>query len=330
MIKDPPEDWYRDNRFPRYVAKYLWWGLAPKTRLSYETVKKSYVSWCVGFTKRPFPATVDSITGWICFLADQKLLPKTIKSYLTGLRSAHVDMGYNIEVFHDPIILRVRDGIRRRRGEPGTKERMPITRDILIKLLASFDQRSLQGATIHASFCLAFAAFLRIGEFTWNPSDLTPDFPMFYMTRRSIEFFDEHLELTLPSSKTDVYRKGITITVAAANDEACPLQSLRHLYTAFPASPFEPLFNPGRPFTRQLVTEIMRAGLKDLGLTGNYSGHSFRRGAATWARQMGLTDNEIQILGRWASDSYKLYIDTDRSFIIRASRRHQAGQVPQD
>ena len=41
-----------------------------------------------------------------------------------------------------------------------------------------------------------------------------------------------------------------------------------------------------------------------------FSGHSFRWGAASSATAMGFNDYEIQQLGRWHSDSYKLYVDS--------------------
>ena len=52
----------------------------------------------------------------------------------------------------------------------------------------------------------------------------------------------------------------------------------------------------------------MRSGLKNAGIMGSYSGHSFRRGAATTAKEAGLSESEIQLLGRWKSDSYGVQI----------------------
>ena len=43
---------------------------------------------------------------------------------------------------------------------------------------------------------------------------------------------------------------------------------------------------------------------------GNYLGQFFCQGIAIQAREVGLIDEEIQILGYWKSDSYWLYIDT--------------------
>ena len=76
-------------------------------------------------------------------------------------------------------------------------------------------------------------------------------------------------------------------------------------------------------FTRELVVGQVRQILILLGVKGHYSGHSFRRGAATWAKEAGLTDHEIMLLGRWKSIAYRLYVDTHPERILAASRRHQ-------
>ena len=134
-----------------------------------------------------------------------------------------------------------------------------------------------------------------------------------------------HIELTVPASKTDPFRKGVTIPVAGSNDAACPTSSLRHLFTAFPAPPGAPLFEPvrGEAFSASMITQALRSILSNQGLKSHYSGHSFRRGAATEARNAGLPDSTIQLLGRWKSDSCKLYVVTNREFLLQASRHLQ-------
>ena len=46
------------------------------------------------------------------------------------------------------------------------------------------------------------------------------------------------------------------------------------------------------------------AGLDD----SNYNTHSFRIGATTTAKAMGIADVHIQLLGRWRSSAYQDYI----------------------
>ena len=79
----------------------------------------------------------------------------------------------------------------------------------------------------------------------------------------------------------------------------------------------------GEVFSASMITQALRAILSDQGLGGHYSGHSIRRGAATEAGNAGLPDSTIQLLGRWKSDSYKLYVVTNKEFFLQVSRRLQ-------
>ena len=183
-----------------------------------------------------------------------------------------------------------------------------------------------EGATLYAAFCLAFAAFLRIGEFTWSNSDWQSDgdFKQWHITRNSVRFHPSgprpnRLHLTLPASKTDPFRHGITLTIAAAESsnfhsdtsKTCAVSALYRLLDKWPAPPHTPLFSNthlitgntttnGRlaSFDRTHVVNRLRDLLVQAGITGHYSGHSFRRGAATWARQAGIPNGDIQLLGR--------------------------------
>ena len=46
----------------------------------------------------------------------------------------------------------------------------------------------------------------------------------------------------------------------------------------------------------------------DLSLS-DYSWHSFRRGAAVFAFELGLADSAVQLLGDWSSSAFKNYLD---------------------
>jgi hypothetical protein len=177
---------------------------------------------------------------------------------------------------------------------------LPITRDILLHILASLDTNTQEGATYHAAFCTAFAGFLRVGEFTWTSAEWllgTADFSTWHATRRSVQFLDDdsRVYLTLRASKTDPFRMGITITIAAASDTACPVKSLRHLFEKYPLPTFSPLFTLTRDptttrdsaFTRTKIISRLRDILLELGVPGNCPGHSFRRGLGPLHRHPG-------------------------------------------
>ena len=109
-------------------------------------------------------------------------------------------------------------------------------------MLPYFNRRTKAGSTIYAAFYLAFAAFLRVGEFTYTARDLEDlDFAKWFLTRRSVRLFNDYLELTLPASKTDPFRLGITLIIAASGDAVYLVRALRYLFR-WEASPDSPLF----------------------------------------------------------------------------------------
>ena len=277
----------------------MWWALASKTRQSYDTTLRSYTENCRFHGVPPFPATAHSLADWVGGLGQRHLKTRTIKAYITGIRSAQLDMGATrtkLEIFHHLALERIVTGIKKLQGEAGRKERCPITRPILLRLLARLDKSSLEGATLHAAYSLAFATFLRRGKFIWSKSEWdNGDFQQWHASRGSILLEEDKLQFSLPASKSDPFRQGVTITVAKAADEGCAIASIKNLFARFPMPHSSPLFNSsgGNAFTRQYVTRVLRSLLQELGYTGHYAGHSFRRGAATWARERGLTDAEI-------------------------------------
>lgn len=194
-------------------------------------------------------------------MGNRQLRAKTIKNYMSGIRSLHVDRGYEeLELFHHPVLQRIVAGIKRKNGDPDTRERLPITRDLLLKLLASLDQENQAQDTLHAAYCLAFAASLRAGEFTYTQTEAQdPNFSDWHVTRRSVQLYPDKLYLSLPSSKTDPFRRGNTLTIAATGDDACAVDSLRNLFFRFPLPPTSPLFQCyNNSFSREYFTAANR------------------------------------------------------------------------
>ena len=84
-----------------------------------------------------------------------------------------------------------------------------------------------------------------------------------------------------------------------------------------------PLFmlQDGRPLSRVLLTDWLRQIFSAAGLSGNFSSHSFRIGAATVAARNGVPDHLIQSLGRWSSNAYQLYIRTPAEALASLSQK---------
>lgn len=60
--------------------------------------------------------------------------------------------------------------------------------------------------------------------------------------------------------------------------------------------------------------------------TAVHSGVSFRRGGATSYRRAGLSDREVQVLGRWKGSAYQRYLAENPESISAAASSALAAQ----
>jgi len=234
-----------------------------------------------------------------------------MKLYLTGLKSYHLDLGIEYAAFSDPRLERTLHGIKRDHNEPGRRQRTPLTRPHLLLLLSKMSLTDYNDVVLRAAFTLAFAAFLCMGQFTYKRTDIPtgPHFGSWFLTKSSIRLTEHEgeqlLELTLPASKTDPFRHGVELTIAASNDPGCPVYAMKQFLRMDTHRPLTaPLFCVGilqqLPFTREYVVQKLQRLAMGAGLGHEaWNGHSFRRGAATWAAQVGISETQIQTLGRW-------------------------------
>lgn len=68
---------------------------------------------------KPWPATIEPITEWAaqCIFGGSspkqgQVQPDTLASYLSGLRSNHIDQHWPVTVFEDPRLARILQGGR--------------------------------------------------------------------------------------------------------------------------------------------------------------------------------------------------------------------------
>ncbi|XP_006818763.1 uncharacterized protein LOC102809223, partial [Saccoglossus kowalevskii] len=157
---------------------------------------------------------------------------------------------------------------------------------------------------------VAFFGFLRCGEFTVRSYGAFNR--EFHLCIEDVSFQgDAQVFLRLKSSKSDQFREGVVIRLFR-NDRMCPVQSLKRylsLRVALRPRPSlgDPLFvtEDNLPLTRSVFLQYLRRLVCSLGLSSfQFTGHSFRIGAATSAANAGIQDHMIKALGRWSSDSY--------------------------
>lgn len=282
-------------------------SLAPATRKNYDSARASYESLGHNHGYTVFPVSIKAITHWLANVM-RKAKPATAKGYIKVLRSTHIERGLDTTVFNDPRIELVLRGGKRIYGEGEKRLRLPITAPILRQIVNAIRQVNFDSVNLKTALCVAFAAFLRSGEFTWD--SWNPSSSQYHLSRRHVTFnYDNSVTLILPASKTNPFRKGTAIQLAPSpSSTICPVDALRHLFNAFPRDPSHPLFSRSfGPFNRQYVVDKVKELLRIS--TIGFSGHSLRKGAAVSAAANRIPKDGIKLLGRWKSDTVDVYIN---------------------
>eukprot|EP00035_Acanthoeca_spectabilis_P019318 m.419618 g.419618 ORF g.419618 m.419618 type:complete len:491 (-) comp16841_c0_seq1:179-1651(-) len=217
-------------------------------------------------------------------------------------------------------------GLRRSMGSP-RPERYPITLWHLRNLTKGANELlpPLLALNVDAAAKFAFGLLLRVGEFTTGNATFDPHI---HASRDDVTFVPSlaeprYVRFRLKVSKTDQFRKSVTLILARADDPAlCPVRALKRLFDADPQQPGSPLFNfntddaPRRvspsSSSRTRFTDLCNKIFTYRGINNMHlKGHSYRQGGATALLAAGAPEWIIKTMGRWKSDCWHLYSCTD-------------------
>ena len=145
-------------------------------------------------------------------------------------------------LFEDERIKRILRGAKRKLGIRHVQQAKELTEAVLSKIVFTLqNSNTFDDINIRAAFCVAFAAFLRIAEFTWPT--WTPQSHLVQLSRGSVVFTaNGNVILTLPASKNNSFRRGVEIPLAASHGTICPVFALHLLFSRYPRPLSDPLF----------------------------------------------------------------------------------------
>jgi len=219
-----------------------------------------------------------------------------------------------------------------------TRPRAPLTADKLRVFLAALEHRTdlptITRYAYAALLCLGVFGLCRISEVATEKIreyDATE-----HAQRDDITIIRDHhgnfssLEFFCRASKTDTFRRSVTIVVAAAapGTPMCPVAIVaRYLQASNDFAGNEPLFriHDGSYLTRVRVDTMIKDLARRSGFditNARWTTHSMRAGGATSLSFLGIPAHVIQLLGRWKSDCYIRYLS-----ISHDGRRDLAHQM---
>lgn len=183
----------------------------------------------------------------------------------------------------------------------------------------------IQAANMRAAVLNAFAAMLRVSEYT----HATHDGVLTGATRGDVEFFGpdplapEGYRLRILKSKTDQFRVGHVLTIFSGGvKKTCPVHAMYTLFTEDPRQPDAPLFffrfrDPSTTAFTVTFDKILSACNIP---TSNIRPHSLRSGGASAYLQTGTDPYVIAKMGRWASYCFTIYTYASRDHLRAAAR----------
>ena len=189
---------------------------------------------------------------------------------------------------------------------------MPITPEILKSLYAHLDMSKVSDLALWCSYLTAFFGLFRKANVVPEPGQADPRYTL---TRDHITLDRENkvVYIHVTFSKTIQFCQRDLIIPISSNEDPC-LDLYRHMARLLdtvsapgsaPAfSYFKTQFITYKSFTDRLKSLLTRAGLSP----ELYSGHSFRRGGATFLHKVGGSVLQIQAAGDWSSQCFTRYL----------------------
>lgn len=269
----------------------------------------------------PLPASEWTLMTFAAHLS-QTIKAESIKVYLAGVRSLHLEHGLANPLSNCLRLERVLRGIKRTQGG-ATRQRLPVTLEILERFLLRLNLNKYEDALFWAACCTAFYGFLRSGEITTSSNKFDTRVHLALSDIKVDSKYNPNVMMvTIKCSKTDPFRKGHVLRIGVAKSQVCAVKAVVH-YLHKRGGRNGPLFmhQNGLPLTRATLTTWLKEMALRVGLEGNFSGHSFRIGAASTATSVGIPDHLIKTLGRWLSNAYQLYIRTPTEILDSMAAR---------
>ena len=231
------------------------------------------------------------------------------KNVLGGIKYIHASTGHIFP--SDSFVLdETLQGLKRRPGTP--RAALPIDPVILRRMYAHIDTNNKADLALWSGYLIAFYSLFRKANVV--PKDKSFD-PACILTRGDLEIDEagQRVLVYVSFSKTNQYMKRYHVIPIPANEDPA-LDLFRHLKQLFstvnvpdsaPAFSYDKnSFINHKSYTVKLKQLLKKAGLDP----ESYSGHSFRRGGASYLYSIGGTTLMVQVLGDWASQVFTRYL----------------------
>ena len=271
---------------------------------------RAYALFCLYFRFQLLPASVEAFALFAQLLSRSFKAVSSVKQYLHSVILIHRFYDLPAPSLSHFFLSSTLKGIARN-SKHVPKQASPITPAILCQIRAVLNFKSPE----HVSFwCMLLTGFfLMLRRVNLVPSSSHKQ----QCLLRGDVIVDQLVLVSLRWTKT-IQSGGRILRLPLApvpNSPLCPVTAFRHMLDVSPAPSSAPLFafKSGSSWsfhTQSTFIFLFRQVLAKCHLDPMlFSGHSLRRGGASWAFHVGVPAELIKLVGDWRSSAYLAYLD---------------------
>ena len=287
-------------------------GLADGTWSNKISHLRTYIIFTSYFGVPDFPVHLGVLLRFIAFLARGPYAFRSAANMIGSLRwfSSFLDPP-SVKTFDAVLVSSTIKGLKAQLSRP-VRQKLPFSVVHLLKFYYVLNMSDAKQLACWCAMLIAFFGCFRLSNLV--PSSKKKFDPLKQLKRGDIRFDKETVLIFYKWSKTNQNANRVTwIPISAVSDFRFNVKFyLQKLFINVKAPKNAPLFSFSKSdfHSRSSLIRLLDQCVFDTGLSmSDYSWHSFRRGAAMFAFELGLGDTAVQLLGDWSSMAFKNYLE---------------------
>jgi hypothetical protein len=298
-------------------------AFAKSTVKTYKSQTTAFLKFCIHYNMVSLPASQDTLCAYLAFLS-RSLSPSSIKGYMNAVRLLHIEAGFSNPLAQNWEVMMIQRGISRLMGTP-PKQKLPMTVPMLLALYGTLVD-SPADKSFWIACLIAFFGFLRKSTLLPASSELT--LGKFIARSDVCDLTLQSFTVLIRFSKTIQFgQRVLSLPYVSCSDiRLCPVRAMLSHIGLSPLPSSCPLFNyriggSEIHFSNAFFMLRLRNGLRATGYPASeVSCHSFRRGGASLAYEVGLTATDIKQRGDWRSNAFEQYLTVGHSTTHNSAR----------
>ena len=298
------------------VAETKGHSIKQSTKKNLLTHINSYEKFCNRYDLGYFPCDNMQLCRFGQHLSTTFSSPDSVSNYLSGIRTYLALLREQVPDVNDRQMKMFTTGLKRVMPH-AIKQAEPVTPQLLLRLSKVVNYKDQVEVVAWTGLLLGFYMFLR-------KSNLVPDTMTTFdreqqFCRGDVNLLglDKAMMIEIRWSKTIQHKQKILRlpVLPTKNKAICPVFWMHYVIQRIPVAPHQPVLAlvAGNNNLALSANQLIGRFRKWLTLIGEepsiYTLHSLHRRGATFAYQSNMEGEMIKLMGDWASDTYKRYVD---------------------